>query len=291
MVSDRIIIIQKMISIDWNWIHYLVFYFIIYSVGGWILESLYKSVCERKLINSGFMYGPYCPIYGFGTLIMLLALGRLTDNVILLFIVSFVVLSFWEYIVAIFLEKAYHTTYWNYSNKKMNIKGRVCLLNSCYWGILGVTFIKIIHPFISTYSQMLPTNLVIYLDYAIGVIMITDCIISSIKINAITAKFDQIKELNERIKDKLAYMKSNIEISKNEEEEILLEKLQLQHNIMKIKLYRQLIRLRKVFPTMKSDTVNKILSEKVDIVELKEKVKSLKEHAKLIKTKIKNKYN
>ena len=156
-----------MIAVDLNWLYYLVFYFITYSIGGWILESSYKSILEKKIINSGFMYGPYCPIYGFGTMIMILALSRLTDNIILLFIVSFVVLSLWEYIAAVFLEKIYHTTYWDYSDKKVNIKGRVCLLNSSYWGILGVVFIKLIHPIVLEYTNIFSIDLVIYLDFTV----------------------------------------------------------------------------------------------------------------------------
>lgn len=255
--------------------YYLILYFIAYSIGGWILESIYKSIFEKKLINSGFMYGSYCPIYGFGTLIMILALRQITDNVIILFIVSFIVLSFWEYIVAILLEKVYHTTYWDYSKRKFNIKGRVCLLNSIYWGILGVVFMKIIHPFVSNKITNIPINIIMILDGFFIITMITDCVISSIKISTISSKFEQIRDLNNRIKEKLEYIY-------NEEDTILIKKLQLAHKKKKMALYKQLMRTKKVFPTMKSDIINKILSEKVDLKELKEKIKSEK---KLIKAK------
>lgn len=270
-----------MMNIDFSEIYYLIFYFIVYSVGGWILESVYKSIGERKIVNSGFMYGPYCPIYGFGTLIMILALRKITQNIVLLFIVSFVVLSFWEYIVAILLEKIYHNTYWDYSKRKFNIKGRVCLLNSMYWGILGVIFMKIIHPFVSKRTVLLPMETIILIDIIFGTIMIIDVIISSIKTTTISSKFEQIKELNERIKDKLEDMK-------NDEELIILKKLQLQHHKKKMALYKQLIRVKTVFPTMKSEIINKILNEKIDLKELKEKIKETKIDAQFIKNKVKN---
>ena len=123
-------------------------YFIIYSFLGWIMESVFRSILEKKLINTGFLIGPLCPIYGLGACIMFLFLENLSNNVILLFIVSFVILTLWEYIVGVLLEKIFHTKYWDYSNYKINIQGRICLTNSLYWGALGVIFIKIIHPLV-----------------------------------------------------------------------------------------------------------------------------------------------
>ena len=119
-------------------------YFIIYSICGWILESVYRSFREKKIINTGFLNGPMCPIYGIGAIIMILFLGKFSKNIIVLFLVSFIVLSIWEYIVGVYLEKTFKTKYWDYSDHKINIKGRVCLSNSICWGILGVLFIKYI---------------------------------------------------------------------------------------------------------------------------------------------------
>lgn len=79
-------------------------YFIIYSFLGWILESVYKSLYEKKMINSGFLAGPFCPIYGYGALIMYLFLDRFENSYLLLFIVAFIVLSVWEYIVRVVIR-------------------------------------------------------------------------------------------------------------------------------------------------------------------------------------------
>lgn len=274
-----------MLSIDWTQFYYLVFYFIIYSIGGWIVESIYRSICDKKIINSGFMYGPYCPIYGFGTLIMILLLKDLRGSITLLFIVSFVVLSFWEYIVAIYLEKVYHAKYWDYSKSRINIKGRICLLNSVYWGILGIVFTLIIHPFTVKHAVEIPVNIVFYFDIIVGTIMIIDFIISSIKTRTISTKLAKVKELSEKIKSKISISKQNNKNKKLEESETSIENLQLQHNKLKIALYKQLSRMKKVFPTMQFDSANKFLNEKIDINELKQKIKSIKQHAKNIKLK------
>ena len=126
----------------------IILYFIIYSFLGWVLESVYKSIGQRKLVNSGFLHGPFCPIYGFGAVIMFLFLNKFTNNIVLLFIMGFFILSIWEYIVGFILEKTFNTKYWDYSNNKFNIQGRVCLKNSLFWGALGVIFTTYIHPYI-----------------------------------------------------------------------------------------------------------------------------------------------
>ena len=82
----------------------IIAYFIIYSFIGWLLESTYKSVNQGKFINSGFLHGPLCPIYGYGAMIMYLSLKDLTNNIFILFLFGLIVLSVFEYIVGLFLE-------------------------------------------------------------------------------------------------------------------------------------------------------------------------------------------
>ena len=275
---------------DWTQFYYLVFYFIIYSVGGWAVESLYRSICEKRLVNSGFMYGPYCPIYGFGTLIMILVLQNLKGDISLLFIVSFVVLSLWEYGVGIYLEKLYHTKYWDYSNHKINLNGRICLTNSIYWGVLGVVFTLIIHPFVANHSLTVPVNTVFYVDLIIGIIMILDFIITSIKTHSISTNIEKLKNLSEKIKNKLTKPKeSKNEVKKYASKDTDLEELQIEHNKLTMAIYRQLRRMKNAFPTMQSEDTNKFLNGKVDVEELKKKIKEIKERTKILKKNVKNK--
>ena len=114
----------------------LLTYFVIYSIAGWILESTVRSVIEKKIINTGFLIGPFCPIYGIGCIIILLFLERFKEQTIILFGICVLVLSTWEYFVGFILEKIFHTKYWDYSEQRFNIKGRVCLTNSICWGVL-----------------------------------------------------------------------------------------------------------------------------------------------------------
>ena len=269
------------ITIEWDRLYFIILYFIIYSICGWILESVYKSILEKKLINSGFLRGPYCPIYGFGTMIMIAFLSRVKWNIILLFITSFVVLSFWEYIVAIYLEKVYNTKYWDYSNKKINIHGRVCLLNSIYWGVLGVVFIKIIHPYIISKVILIDLNNIIYIDIIIGLIMSIDFITTSINNKSIFKKLEKIRKLNEIIKEKMEEITNDAIL--HDTKGLIIEKLQLQHNKMKFKLYKQLVRMKRAFPTMKSDKINNFLNQKIELQDLKKKIKEINLRIKQIK--------
>ena len=150
----------------------LLLYFIIYSFFGWVLESIFKSILQRKIVNSGFLYGPICPIYGFGAIIMLLFLNKFKYNLVLLFLAGFIVLSVWEYIVGALLEKKFNTKYWDYSNNFLNIKGRVCLMNSIFWGILGVIFTLYIHPSVERCVLHISNKTLIYADIILVIIKI-----------------------------------------------------------------------------------------------------------------------
>ena len=110
----------------------IIIYFITYSFLGWVMESIFRSISERKIINTGFLKGPFCPIYGVGAIIMLLFLKRFADNLAVLFTISVVVLTIWEYLVGVLLEKLFHTKYWDYSKNKFNFQGRICLTNSIF---------------------------------------------------------------------------------------------------------------------------------------------------------------
>lgn len=134
-------------------------YFSIYSFLGWICEVIYCSIPVKKFINRGFLNGPVCPVYGFGALFVIYIMGWLNiDSPILIFIFGGVIASIIEFIADILLEYVFHTRLWNYSNRKFNIKGRVCLLNSTLFATLSLVLLEIIHPlmvvFISKFSNL-----------------------------------------------------------------------------------------------------------------------------------------
>lgn len=237
-------------------------YFIIYSFLGWGLETVAKSITEKKFINSGFLNGPFCPIYGVGAIIMFLFLYQYKGNYILLFIIGFLVLSIWEYIVGIMLEKMFNTKYWDYSNKKFNIHGRICLENSVIWGVLGVAFTELIHPSMIDIVQKIPKNILIIFNISIILYMIIDFIVTAIKLNKINIKLVKFNEITESLKEKLEELKDIAETAKNRETlNSVIDELRRNKEELKEKIEKQTARLRKAFPTMKSESISKFLEE------------------------------
>lgn len=262
---------------------YFITYLIVYSFAGWVLESICKTVAQRKFVNSGFLYGPFCPIYGFGAIIMLLFLNFLKEKPLLLFVAAFFVLSIWEYIVGVFLEKVFKTKYWDYSHLKFNIQGRVCLKNSLFWGILGVIFICYIHPFIEEYIQLIPINILIYTNIVIVTAILIDLIFSIKAIINFETMVKKINELGEIIKERIKEQKEINEKNKLKLEEVenksieniekIIQELKVSQARLKIRIYRRANRLKKAFPSMKSETIAMLLNQKIDLEKLKENIK------------------
>ncbi len=121
-------------------------WFLLYSCIGWIYETILCSVKERRFINRGFLNGPYCPIYGVGAVVNLLALGRFTNPVVLFFAGAIMDCTL-EYITSWGMEKLFHARWWDYSKKFLNINGRVCLLGAVAFGAFSVVLVLFMHPF------------------------------------------------------------------------------------------------------------------------------------------------
>lgn len=259
-----------------NLITEVIFIFVIYSFFGWILESIYKSILQKKIVNSGFLIGPFCPIYGYGALILYYALKGFTDNILILFVVSFVVLSIWEYIVGVLLEFIFKTKYWDYSNNFLNINGRVCLLNSFFWGILGVLFMQCIHPWVYEVVSHIPlVYLVVFITVSITYIIV-DTIITATNIIRVNIKLEKIEELERNIKKRIKVMEDIRrhqertrrkqfearldEISKRIEE--AMDSLEDGKEEMIKLIEKRTNRIRKAFPTMRYDRLFKVFDKK-----------------------------
>ena len=273
-----------------NTILYFITYLIVYSFAGWVLESIYKSIYTKKFVNSGFLIGPYCPIYGFGAIIMLLTLNFLKEKPVLLFLASVFILSCWEYLVGLFLEKVFKTKYWDYSNIKFNIHGRICLKNSIYWGILGLIFIEILHPFVETQIDRLSEDVLVYTSTILGIAMIVDLVASVTTTISFDEMIAKINEIGETIKEKAKELTEREKIktvaegeSNSENIEGIIAKLKVEQAKLKIRIYKQANRLKKAFPTMKSEKISQFLSEKIDLNKLKQNSKNKRKNERKMK--------
>lgn len=123
-------------------------WFFIYSFFGWIWESSYVSWQEKRFVNRGYVTGPVVTIYGAGAILLCLVFHGLPRNPILLFFGGMVVTTVLEYLTSVVMEWIFHTSWWDYSEKKFNFQGRVCIESSICWGVFTVIMFFVLHPFV-----------------------------------------------------------------------------------------------------------------------------------------------
>lgn len=103
------------------------------------------NIRMKTLANRRFLIGPYCPIYGTTSLVMILLLKKYENDIVVLFFMGIVILSIIEYITSYIMEQIFNARWWDYSYRKFNINGRFCLINSLLFGLLCILLIKIIN--------------------------------------------------------------------------------------------------------------------------------------------------
>lgn len=189
---------------------YWFFFFMIYSFIGYLTEITCCSINNKKLIvNRGFCLGPYLPIYGSSSVIMNIFLAKYSKDIVTLFVMSAFVCTLMEYMTSLILEKIFHARWWDYTEKKFNLSGRVCLENSCLFGLGGVFIVSILHPFLDGLVSMIPHNVLIILSIVLFVIFMIDVIITvttMCQVKIATTKFtakDATEEISRKVRNEI----------------------------------------------------------------------------------------
>lgn len=152
--------------------------FFIYSFLGWIMEVTLTLITDKKFVNRGFLLGPCCPIYGCGCILLNLLLHNYTNNILVLFILTMFTCSSLEYITSFLMEKIFKLRWWDYSQMKFNINGRICLETMTPFSILGVLAIKFATPFFITNINKLSEKTILIISIILITLFIIDVIIS-----------------------------------------------------------------------------------------------------------------
>ncbi len=202
----------------------------IYSIIGWVYESTICSIGHRKLINRGFLNGPYCPIYGTGAVLVLLVLGRIR-NPVLLFFAGAVVTCSLEYLTSWLMEKLFHARWWDYSKRKFNIGGRVCLLGAVVFGAFSVVLILVLHPFVKSLTDRLTDAALSWICAILFAGIVSDLIVTVkglLGTHAVFAEYAVLlqqkrRELAERLRVGAAEGRERILAATQEEREKLRE--------------------------------------------------------------------
>lgn len=161
-------------------IHHLFWYFLIFSIVGLVIETLYCYVSVGILESrKGFIWGPLCPVYGVCGAAIIWMLDKLNyKKAWQLFIAGFVLGSITEYLLSYMLEAIYGIRFWNYEYLKFNLNGRISLIFSIYWGALSVVLMKVFKPLIDKFVKRIKPNNKIIIETAIFVFLVIDCFVT-----------------------------------------------------------------------------------------------------------------
>ena len=182
--------------------------FIIYSFIGWIMEVRYNYFDCKRWMNRGFLIGPICPIYGVGSILMILFLQEYRTQPFVLFVLAIIICSVLEYLTSFILEKVFKIRWWDYSHKKFNINGRICLETMVPFGIIGSLLVYFINPFFKHLITSIDIHVLNNIFYIVFLIFLADLIISlkiisNIKLITTNILKDNTEEVSKKVKDKI----------------------------------------------------------------------------------------
>lgn len=172
---------------------FLIFFF--YAVLGYLIEITSCFIVTKKFTMSrGYLLGPYIPVFGFGSLLMVTLLDKYKNDFFALFILSAVLCSLVEYFTSLLMEKIFKLRWWDYSKEKLNVNGRICLKNSFLFGMGGALIIKYFHPLLLSILNSFSNNTIIIVGWCFAGVIIVDTIISTFTISKL--RIDTNKYLN-----------------------------------------------------------------------------------------------
>ncbi len=226
-----------------------------YSFLGWLCESIYCSVPAKRFINRGFLNGPFCPVYGIGALLVIGLLHPIGKNIILIFLCGALITTLLEYITGFLLEKLFHTKWWDYSKKKIQLHGRICLQNSLLFGLLCVVLMVVIHPLGQDLLSQIPDSVQCVIAGILMIYFVADTVISihtilqfNGKLRQLHSLLDEIEEKRQTLRERLQYkVGQKLDTDTRERiEKLIQKKKELEKNT---KLLQR--RLISAFPTMR----------------------------------------
>lgn len=187
----------------------LCFYFVlflIYSFIGWLMEISFTLYKDKTLVNRGFLMGPYFPIYGCGCILIILLLKRYLNDFIALFIMSMVICSILEYLTSYIMEKLFKARWWDYSDRRFNINGRICLETMVPFGLLGCLLMYVINPFISGIISNVPKNILNPIAIVLFILFVMDnitsySIITKLHLHTNKIVMDNTEEITKKVRE------------------------------------------------------------------------------------------
>lgn len=215
----------------------LIFFFIfmIYSVLGFIVETIYTSIGNRRFTHRGFLFGPYIPIYGFGAVIITYFVQPYANNPIVVFLLSFILCSLLEYITSFVMELLFKARWWDYSEQFLNIHGRICLKNSCLFGIGGVVIVNLLNTRFFKFASLVQLDYLRMIGYILFAVILIDFVVSMMVIKNISSTLDSLQgDSTDLMKvEKQKYVKKQIYHISKELQDQIKERSIIHHRLLK----------------------------------------------------------
>ncbi len=179
-------------------------YFYFYCIFGWVFESTYVSLRTHKLTNRGFMKGPWLPLYGSGAILVLLVTLPYADHPVGVYFAGMIAATILEYVTGVVMVKLFKVRYWDYSYKKIQFQGHICLSSSLAWGGLSLLMVYVIHPPIVKFIAMWNENVVNVLTFIVTICMAYDFANAFREAMDLRALIIQAEELKKRMEEVVA---------------------------------------------------------------------------------------
>lgn len=174
-------------------IEHCILWFLLYGFLGWLYESIVVSVQQRRIVNRGFLNGPLCPIYGIGAVGSVTVLGGIA-NPVALFVAGAVGACVLEYFTSWLLERLFHARWWDYSNMRFNLNGRICVTGALVFGVFAIVINDFIHPVVQRWTDAIPV-VALHAICIIGMVsMIVDCVITACGMIGLENNLDKVRD-------------------------------------------------------------------------------------------------
>lgn len=246
---------------DYNFFQWLIFFYI-YCFVGWCIESTIVSVEQKKFVNRGFLRSPMLPIYGFGALAILFSTLPVRHNPVLVYIFGMISTTALEYFTGWLMETTLKMKYWDYSNEKLNYKGRICVKSSLFWGFLSLFLMYALHDFIEkivlSMSRLTMGTILIIVSF-IFVSDLVYAIRTALDVNKILARMTEIKAELVKTKGEIATKIGDSDAVISAEERLRQLKMEMSKVTSKIDFIKKDFIL--AHPTARSPKFNEALSE------------------------------
>lgn len=249
---------------DYTAVHWL-FFFYFYCFFGWCFESAYVSIRCKRLVNRGFMRGPFLPLYGSGGIMMLVVSMPFQDNLLLVYVAGCIGATILEYTTGVAMEAIFKVRYWDYSNQRFNFQGHICLSSSLAWGFLTILMTEWMHKPVERFAMSIPVQILTVIVMILTAIIWADFALSfkaALDLKDVLMKLEKAREdlahvqkrldvvialANEELAEKRQEITENIALYREEWSESIEEHREnIREELFELRLkYRRIVEERK----------------------------------------------